>query len=77
MLLRGQLAGQFATRLTAGALGGLLLPWLLVSSMGQLGAAGQLIFLAASFGMLLLGEVLERMLFFKALSAPKMPGAVA
>jgi hypothetical protein len=45
--------------------------------MGQLGAAGQLIFLAASFGMLLLGEVLERMLFFKALSAPKMPGAVA
>jgi hypothetical protein len=26
---------------------------------------------------LLLGELLEGMLFFKALSAPKMPGAIA
>jgi hypothetical protein len=77
MLLRGQLAKQFVARLAAGALGGILLPLLLLGSMEQLSAVGQLVFLAASFGTLLAGEVLERMLFFKALSAPKMPGAVA
>jgi Fe-S-cluster-containing dehydrogenase component/DMSO reductase anchor subunit len=77
MLLRGQLAKHFIVRFAAGAVGGLLLPLLLVGSMSHLSVTGQLIFLATSFGALLLGEVLERMLFFKALSAPKMPGAVA
>ena len=77
MLLRGQLAKHFVVRLAAGALGGILLPLLLLGSMKQLSSAGQLGFLAASFAALLLGELLERMLFFKALSAPKMPGAVA
>jgi formate dehydrogenase iron-sulfur subunit len=77
MLLSGQLAKQFASRLVTGALGGVLLPLLLLGSMEQLSAVGQLVFLTASFCTLLAGEVLERMLFFKALSAPKMPGAVA
>jgi formate dehydrogenase iron-sulfur subunit len=77
MLLRGQLAKHFAARLATGGLGGVLLPLLLLGSMNQLGAIGQLVFLGLSFGTLLLGELLERMLFFKALSAPKMPGAVA
>jgi DMSO reductase anchor subunit len=77
MLLRGQLVKQFAARLAAGAVGGMLLPVLLVGSMRQLSESGQLVFLMLSFFTLLLGELLERMLFFKALSAPKMPGAVA
>jgi DMSO reductase anchor subunit len=77
LLLRGQLAKQFVVRLAAGALGGILLPLLLLGSMAQLSGVGQLGFLAASFSAVLLGELLERMLFFKALSAPKMPGAVA
>jgi DMSO reductase anchor subunit len=77
MLLRGQLVKQFAARLAAGAVGGVLLPLLLLGSMQHLSHVGQLVFLGASFGALLLGELLERMLFFKALSAPKMPGAVA
>jgi formate dehydrogenase iron-sulfur subunit len=77
MLLRGQLAKQFVVRLAAGAVGGILLPLLLIGSMAQLSSVGELVFLTASFASLLLGEVLERMLFFKALSAPKMPGAVA
>jgi DMSO reductase anchor subunit len=77
MLLRGQLAKQFVARVAAGAVGGILLPLLLLGAMNQLSGAGQLGFLAASFAALLLGELLERMLFFKALSAPKMPGAVA
>ncbi len=77
MLLRGQLAKHFVARLAAGGLGGVLLPLLLLGSMTQLSAVGQLVFLGLSFVALLLGELLERMLFFKALSAPKMPGAVA
>jgi len=77
LLLRGQLMKHFVVRIAAGALGGILLPLLLLGSMTQLSSVGQLGFLAASFVALLLGELLERMLFFKALSAPKMPGAVA
>jgi DMSO reductase anchor subunit len=77
LLLRGQLLKQFMARLGVGAVGGLLLPLLLSSSMDQLSSTGQLVFLAVSALALLLGELLERMLFFKALSAPKMPGAIA
>ncbi len=77
LLLRGQLVKEFAARLGLGALGGLLLPLLLTSAQAQLSSVGQLVFLLLSAGLLLLGELLERMLFFKALSAPKMPGAVA
>lgn len=76
LLLRGQLLKQFVARLGVGAVGGLLLPLLLTASMSQLTASGQLWFLTSSAGALLLGELLERMLFFKALSAPKMPGAI-
>jgi DMSO reductase anchor subunit len=63
-------------RLGVGAVGGLLLPLLLTSSMAQLSPSGQLVFLASSAAAVLAGELLERMLFFKALSAPKMPGAI-
>lgn len=77
LLLSGQLLKQFAARLGVGAVGGLLLPLLLTASMSQLTASGQLWFLVSSAGALLVGELLERMLFFKALSAPKMPGAIA
>lgn len=75
-LLRGQLAKPFVARLAAGALGGILLPLLLLGAMAELGPLGELVFLCCSLGALLIGEGLERMLFFKALSAPKMPGAV-
>jgi hypothetical protein len=77
LLLIGQLLKHFVARLGVGAVGGILLPLLLTASMSQLTAVGQLGFLAVSALLLLAGEVLERMLFFKALSAPKMPGAVA
>lgn len=76
MLLRGQLAKELVVRLAAGALGGVLLPLLLLGSLTQLTSNGHLVFLSVSFGLLLLGELLERMLFFRALSAPKMPGAI-
>jgi DMSO reductase anchor subunit len=76
LLLRGQLLHQFLARLGLGAVGGLLLPLLLAASLSQLSRTGELVFLTASATLLLLGELLERMLFFKALSAPKMPGAI-
>jgi hypothetical protein len=77
LLLRGQLLRPLLARLGLGAVGGLLLPLLLTVSLSQLSRAGGLVFLAISAVLLLLGELLERMLFFKALSAPKMPGAIA
>lgn len=77
LLLVGQLLKLSMARFAAGAVGGILLPLLLTASMSQLSAGGQLGFLAVSAALLLGGELLERMLFFKALSAPKMPGAVA
>jgi DMSO reductase anchor subunit len=45
--------------------------------MQTLSGRMQLAFLTVSFGLLLAAELIERMLFFNALSAPKMPGAVA
>jgi DMSO reductase anchor subunit len=77
LLLRGQLLRSFVARLGVGAIGGMLLPLLLIGSMSQLSSSGQLTFLALSALTQLGSELLERMLFFKALSAPKMPGAVA
>jgi len=76
LLLRGQLVKPFVARLAAGGLGGVLLPLLLLGSMAELGSTGHLVFLSLSFALALLGELLERTLFFRALSAPKMPGAV-
>ncbi|RYZ02522.1 MAG: molybdopterin oxidoreductase [Myxococcales bacterium] len=76
LLLRGPLAKLFAVRLAAGALGGVLLPLLLLGSLTNLTGTGQLVFTSSSFALLVMAELLERMLFFKALSAPKMPGAV-
>ena len=57
MLLRGQLAKQFVVRLAAGAVGGILLPLLLVGSMTQLSSVGELVFLTASFASLLIRPV--------------------
>ncbi len=76
LLLQGALVKEFGARLVVGAVGGLLLPLLLRASMSELSPVGVVVFLAASFTLLLASEFLERMLFFKALSAPKMPGAV-
>jgi len=76
LLLRGALMKKFAARLGIGVVGGVLLPVLLRASMSELSSVGVVVFLSASFCLLMLSEVLERMLFFKALSAPKMPGAV-
>ncbi|HKO49751.1 MAG TPA: DmsC/YnfH family molybdoenzyme membrane anchor subunit [Polyangiaceae bacterium] len=77
MLLRGELKGALALRVFAAAFGGILMPLVLAGQLqgNRLGPALSLGVLGASFILLLLGELIERALFFKASSAPKMPGA--
>jgi formate dehydrogenase iron-sulfur subunit len=78
MLLRGELRKVMALRVSAGLLSGFLLPLLLAEQLRGAQVAGPIstmVVLSAAFLGLLLGEFLERALFFKASSAPKMPGA--
>ena len=76
LLLWGELHALTLWRLFLGGLGGVLLPLGLLTNLasGSLGAAliGSLIGLLA----LLAAEIIERMTFFSALSAPRMPGGL-
>jgi DMSO reductase anchor subunit len=61
-----------------GVLGGLVLPAIALSSIGAAGVDGLVAGLClAGFVLLLCGELLERSLFFAAVSAPRMPGPFA
>jgi formate dehydrogenase iron-sulfur subunit len=77
LLLTGPLARPALARLGLAAAGGAIAPALLGSMLERatLTPAGALILAAFAFVLLLGGELLERVLFFRALSAPKMPGA--
>ena len=77
MLLRGELKKVLILRMSAAVLGGILLPLVLAEQLqaSGIGASATVTILGASFIGLLLGELVERALFFKASSAPKMPGA--
>ena len=82
MLLTGELRRAHVSRYLLAALGGLLLPLVLVSekvaSSGAEGLAplsmGLMVLLITS--LLLIGELIERYLFFATSVAPRMPGAV-
>jgi DMSO reductase anchor subunit len=78
MLLRGELKKVAALRVSAALVSGVLLPLVLAEQLRGTPAVGPLVtvvVLSASFLGLLIGEMVERALFFKASSAPKMPGA--
>jgi formate dehydrogenase iron-sulfur subunit len=78
MLLRGELKNVMALRVSAALLSGVLLPLVLAEQLrgaGTIGPIAALVVLSVCFLGLLIGELLERALFFKASSAPKMPGA--
>jgi len=78
MLLRGELKKVAALRAAVGLVFGVLLPLVLAEQLRDTPAVGPLsavLVLSASFLGLLVGEMVERALFFKASSAPKMPGA--
>jgi DMSO reductase anchor subunit len=74
LLLVGELRQITAARFGLGLLAVLLA--LVVARTESLRPYGTLGFALASWALFLVGEGLERMLFFRALSAPKMPGAV-
>lgn len=74
LLLKGPLQGWLWSRVALGLLGGIAVPLALpglASSPGACAAAALF-----SVAALIAGELLERALFFRAVSAPKMPGAV-
>lgn len=79
LLVVGQLRRFAVARLVAGGLGGVLLPLVVLqSSMGQFSPGG--VFGAETVALMwigcLIGELLERYLFFAAVSSPRMPGGV-
>jgi hypothetical protein len=76
LLMSGELANIALARFAAGIFGGVLMPLLLLSALhaseeARFVVATSLIFLAC-----LVGEVLERYLFFTACAAPRMPGSI-
>ena len=79
LLMRGALSNQMLARLTCGALGGIVMPLMLLQPLDgadadvrvRQGAIVGLLFLAC-----LAGELLERYIFFAAVAAPRMPGAL-
>ena len=81
LLLTGELSMTNLLRFFFGVMGGLLLPLVLLSDRAAIAGVqgyqplfvGFLVLLIA--GLLLLGEMMERYLFFAASIAPKMPGA--
>lgn len=80
LLMRGVLAPLTRVRLTAGIVGGVLVPALLWVRLAVHGApqasALDLVLCAVGALGLIAGEMVERSLFFMAVAPPKMPGAV-
>jgi DMSO reductase anchor subunit len=68
--MTGDLARLTAARFAALAIGGILLPLACFLAAPPIGVA------AASFAFLVVGELLERTLFFAAASSPGMPGGL-
>jgi DMSO reductase anchor subunit len=80
MLLTGELSMTTVLRYFFGTIGGLLLPLVLLSDKSTAGADGYdslflIIAVTLIAGLLLVGELLERNLFFAASVAPRMPGS--
>ncbi len=67
----GELARATAVRFGCGALGGVVLPGLVV-----LFGRGSVVAGVAIFALTLAGELAERHLFFIAATAPRMPGGL-
>jgi hypothetical protein len=67
-LLAGPLRREFILRLVCGGLGGVLLPLVIATSAAPAAVAWP------ALGLVILGELTERYLFFRAVVAPKMPG---
>src|SRR5262249_43226011 len=80
LLMTRSLSNFTLARFAAGALGGLVMPGFLLMSLTVKPSVGSLQQFVIITGILflacLLGEILERSLFFTACAAPRMPGAI-
>ncbi len=76
LLMKGELLRFTSLRYVFGIGGGLALPGLWLALGPSPLSPGAVAVLAVSFLLLVAGEMLERVLFFTAVSAPRMPGAV-
>jgi formate dehydrogenase iron-sulfur subunit len=70
ILMSGELKREAVGRFVCGAVGGIILPVLGLFGVRNVGTA------LGILGLLLLGELLERYLFFTAVIPPKMPGGI-
>lgn len=73
LLITGRFQPVALSRMLCAVIGGIGLPLLL--HIGAF-ASGQTALAWIAFALLLAGEILERMLFFRAVDAPKMPGGL-
>lgn len=76
-LLTGALRSVFGWRISLGLLGGVLLPWGLLSGDWSTVSPGIVIACGLSWLLLVAGELAERYLFFAAVVANRMPGGLA
>ena len=75
-LMMGELGVWSRGRFAAGVIGGIVLPLMMLNQPADVPGATLAAFGLASFGLSLIGETLERTLFFTAAVAPRMPGAL-
>ena len=75
-LMVGELGVWSRGRFVAGVIGGIILPLMMLYQPADVPGATLAAFGLASFGLSLIGETLERTLFFTAAVAPRMPGAL-
>jgi Fe-S-cluster-containing dehydrogenase component/DMSO reductase anchor subunit len=76
MLMRGELWPVLRARLWAGVLGGIVAPLVLAYSLQNGVSQSDVLLALVLLALATAGELLERLLFFSAVSAPKMPGAL-
>jgi len=76
LLLRGELAKLTFFRFASAGVGGLLIPLFLLVTATADTARATLVGAGLAFALLLTGELIERMTFFGAMSAPRMPGGM-
>lgn len=75
-MLIGPLSVLAIGRFTAGAIGGVLLPWMMLQESAETSASTWVVLVGLSFGLSVAGELAERTLFFMTAVAPRMPGAI-
>lgn len=79
LLMQRQLAGVTLARFALGTLGGIVMPALLLSTHRSHDSSSSVSFVVIVSMLVLasiVGELLERYLFFAAVAAPRMPGAI-